>query len=106
MGVGICLEKILGTELYKKVTPEIKEKVESATWGILVEPENPTAEELQGASNEARHSESDERMIDYYAKKVADALKSKFEWTTVMLGAFGGALLVYVAVNMHWLKVA
>jgi len=94
MGVGVYLEKILGAELYKKVTPEIKEKVENAEWGILIEPVNPTDAELAGASNESRHTESDERMIDYYAKKVGNALKSKFDLTTFLLGGFCFALII------------
>lgn len=105
-GFGVCLKEVLGEEMYSKIIPEIKTKVEATNLHVLVEPIAPTKEELQGASNEARHSESDERMIDYYAKKVSDALKSKFEWTNVLLGAFAGGMLVYVAVNMHWLKVA
>lgn len=105
MGVGVCLEKILGAELYAKVHPDIKEKVENAEWGIIISPNNPTDEDLKGASNESRHTESDERMIDYYAKKIANALKSKFDLTTLLMGGFGGGFLVLLAVMMRWIKV-
>ncbi len=100
------LQRVLGSEIYKKIDPIIKDKIENSQWGILIEPVVPTNQELLNSSNESRHTESDEHMIDYFADKVHKAMKAKFEWTTVLLGAFGGALLVYVAVNMHWLKVA
>ena len=104
MGVGVCLEKILGAELYKKVTPEIKEKVENAEWGIIVEPISPTDAELKLASNESRHTESDEHMIDYFADKVHKALKTKFDLVTFGSGVAFGGFIVLLALVMKWIK--
>jgi len=104
MGVGVCLEKILGVELYKKVTPEIKEKVENVEWGVIIDPILPTDVELRSASNESRHTESDEHMIDYLANKLHKALKPKFEWTTLLTGLAIGVVIGLALVNWKIFK--
>jgi hypothetical protein len=104
MGVGVYLEKILGKELYAKVTPEIKEKVENSEWGIMIDPIKPTDAELKGASNESRHTESDERMIDYFADKVHKAMKAKFEWMPILMGLFLGVIIGIALVSFKVIK--
>lgn len=101
-----ALSTIWGKEAYDKIPKNLREQVEHDTFGITLSPKNPpkTPEGVY-ASNEARHSESDRAMIDYYARKVKEGQK-KMDWTILILGVLAGFGITYLAVNMHWIRVA
>lgn len=100
-----ALSTILGKEAYEKMSKDLREKVEHDTFGLTLSPKSPpkTPEGVY-ASNEARHSESDHAMIDYYAKKMKE--QKKTDWTMLLLGIFAGFAVTYLAVNMHWIRAA
>lgn len=96
------MREVLGSDIWEKVTPEIKEKLEHSTFGIVIEPAK--TEKTRGIGNESRHTESDEHMIDYFAEKVHKALKTKFDIVTFGSGIAFGGFLVLLALVMKWIK--
>lgn len=97
------MREVLGSDTWEKVTPEIKEKLEKSTFGVVIEPAKSVKPNESG--NESRHTESDEHMIDYFADKVHKALKTKFDLVTFGSGAAFGGFLVLLATVMKWIRI-
>jgi hypothetical protein len=89
---------VLGKEIYKLIDPSYVNKLEGAEWGITAEPIDPATTGATLVGNEARHTEADHEMIDYYAHKSAQELKGGMNWMQVLMGVafglIGGILLV------------
>jgi len=103
LSIPDTIRLLIGDELWEKTAPEIKDKLEKNTFGVIIEPAK--TEDKAGAGNESRHTESDKSMIDYFADKVSKAMKGKIQWMPVLMGAFGGALLMLLAVTMKWIRI-
>lgn len=100
-----ALIAVCGPSIFEKMPKDFKEKIESATFDITVEPLDPP-KNLSGdyVSSEQRHTESDHEMVDYYAKKMRE--QKKTDWLILLLSAGFGGLVILLAANMHWIKVA
>jgi len=96
---------VLGKEVYDVIQPELRDKLEKAEFGILIEPDDPfTSGASATMGNEARHTESDHVIIDYYAKKVKQALQGKMQWNSVVMGVAVGVVLGIMLVNFKVIK--
>lgn len=92
---------------FSKFTDNARAALASAKFGITAEAVQPSSDALKNRGNENIFTESDKAMIQFKAEATAKAMKGAgLDWSNVAMGFLAGALLVYVAVNMHWLKVA
>jgi len=91
---------VLGEKIYASIPKDLGQRLETADLGITVEPENPALETGLSTGNEARHTESDEKMIDYYADKNAKAMQgNKIQWPILIAGLMGGIVLGIILVS-------
>jgi hypothetical protein len=97
---------VLGKEVYDVIQPELKVKMEGAEWGITAEPIDPATTGAALVGNEARHTEADHEMIDYYAHKSAQELKGGMNWMQVLMGLCGGVVIGILLVSFKVIKLA
>jgi hypothetical protein len=98
---------VLGKEVYDVITPDLRDKLEKAEFGINVEPDDPTTTGATLTGNETRHTVSDEKMIDYYAEKNAKAMQgNKIQWTTLFMGLTTGIVIGIAIVSFKVIKLA
>jgi hypothetical protein len=95
---------VLGKEVYDVIQPDLRDKLEKAEFGITVEPEDPATAGKTTAGNEARYTESDISMINYYARKVKEAMQSKAQWTPIIMGISIGIVIGILLVNFKVIK--
>lgn len=107
MTVSETVKTLVGDEIWNKIDPEIKEKLEHSQFGVIVEPINQSKNDPKGIGNENRHTESDHKMIDYFAETVSDKIRKGLKNSWIMPFAAGGGiigLIVYIAVHAGYLK--
>lgn len=97
---------VLGPQVYDVIQPDLRTKLEEAELGLTVETENPALTQGLSAGNESRHTESDEMMVDYYAKKNADAMKKKTDLMQILMGVSVGIVIGIALVSFKVIKLA
>lgn len=97
--------KILLGDAYEKMPAPQRQIIEHHVFGVTVVPEEiPLIDKNRMVSGESVDDETDKKALKHLANAMKD--KGKMDWTNVLLGFLGGALIVWMAANMHWIKVA
>ena len=109
ISLALAVKTVLGDAVYAVIAPEFRQKLESAELGLTLgkeDVENPALVSGLSVGNESRHTESDQMMIDYYAKKNADAMKKKTDLMTIAMGVAIGVVLGVLLVNFKVIHLA
>jgi hypothetical protein len=102
-----ALRILWGDERYEKMPKTNRKLVEECRWGLTISIEPYEGEDLPNISSEALREKDDEAILKILAE---DAMESKkkgtFDFQQILIGAAIGALIVYIAVNQGWLRIA
>jgi hypothetical protein len=105
MRLSQALQILWGIDDYKKMPPQMREIVEKHSIGVTISPEKIPDEDKTGSLSAANvDDENDQKAMDRLAKAMKD--KGKIDYTHVLLGFLGGIVVAWIAVSMHWIRVA
>lgn len=101
-----ALKILWGNEYYDKKLPnEQKQILEHHVFGVTVQPDAvPITDKKMTISAENVDKENIKMAMDALGKNIKK--KGKTDWNQILLGFAGGALIVWIAANMHWIRVA
>ena len=99
-----AIKIVLGEIDFGKFTPEAKNALESAKFGVTTEAITTDASGVN-QGNENVFTESDKAMIKYHAEENAKAARGgKMEWMPIAVGFLAGCLITGLTFVMKWIK--
>ena len=102
-----ALRILWGDEKYEKMPKSNRKLVEECRWGLTISIEAYEGEDLPSISSEALREKDDEAILKILAEDAMEKdKKGGFDVQQILIGAAIGALLVYIAVNQGWLRIA
>jgi hypothetical protein len=102
-----ALRILWGDEKYEKMPKSNRKLVEDCRWGLTIAVEAYEGEDLPSISSEALREKDDEAILKILAEDAnAQQKKGGFDFQQILIGVAIGALIVYIAVNQGWLRVA
>lgn len=106
IGLYDAVKIVLGEQLMRIITPEIKQRLEEAKFGVTTEPVTTEGVDRPNAGNENQFSESDKALIKAKGEAAAKAGRAgeKADWIKVIGLIALGAFASYLATHMGWIK--
>ena len=105
MRLSQALQTLWGIDEYKKIPSQLRDIIEKHGFGVTISPEKIPDEDKTGGLSAANvDDENDQKAMDRLAKAMKD--KGKIDYTHVLLGFLGGIVIAWIAVSMHWIRVA
>ena len=96
-----------GDDKYEKMPKTNRKLVEDTRWGLTISIEAYEGEDMPSISSEALREKDDEAILKILAEDALEQQKKgKFDFQQILIGMAIGALIVYIAVNQGWLRVA